>query len=102
MQDRSYCFLLRVSCLQSNRSIKLNKCNEMHCSARQKPKGSYQDERRSNARLIIFVIGGITYSEMRSAYEVSQAYKSCEVIIGKLILGKGWYAESYFKHKYVV
>ncbi|NXJ13397.1 STXB3 protein, partial [Odontophorus gujanensis] len=51
-------------------------------SARQKPKASYQDERKSNARLIIFVIGGITYSEMRSAYEVSQAYKSCEVIIG--------------------
>uniref|UniRef100_A0A8C4JRV6 Syntaxin binding protein 3 n=1 Tax=Dromaius novaehollandiae TaxID=8790 RepID=A0A8C4JRV6_DRONO len=51
-------------------------------SARQKPKASYQDERKSSARLIIFVIGGITYSEMRSAYEVSQAYKSCEVIIG--------------------
>uniref|UniRef100_A0A669PIJ2 Syntaxin binding protein 3 n=1 Tax=Phasianus colchicus TaxID=9054 RepID=A0A669PIJ2_PHACC len=51
-------------------------------SARQKPKASYQDERRSNARLILFVIGGITYSEMRCAYEVSQAYKSCEVIIG--------------------
>ncbi|XP_057285107.1 syntaxin-binding protein 3 [Pezoporus wallicus] len=51
-------------------------------SARQKPKGSYKDERRSSARLIIFVIGGITYSEMRSAYEVSQAYKSCEVVIG--------------------
>nr|XP_047922855.1 syntaxin-binding protein 3 isoform X2 [Anser cygnoides] len=51
-------------------------------SARQKPKASYQDERKSSARLIVFVIGGITYSEMRSAYEVSQAYKSCEVIIG--------------------
>ncbi|XP_030352040.1 syntaxin-binding protein 3 isoform X1 [Strigops habroptila] len=51
-------------------------------SARQKPKGSYKDERKSSARLIIFVIGGITYSEMRSAYEVSQAYKSCEVVIG--------------------
>ncbi|OXB84163.1 UNVERIFIED_CONTAM: hypothetical protein H355_007046 [Colinus virginianus] len=51
-------------------------------SARQKPKASYQDERKSNARLIIFVIGGITYSEMRSAYEVSQAYKTCEVIVG--------------------
>ncbi|NXN11994.1 STXB3 protein, partial [Indicator maculatus] len=51
-------------------------------SARQKPKASYQEERKSSARLIIFVIGGITYSEMRSAYEVSQAYKSCEVIIG--------------------
>ncbi|XP_009583903.1 PREDICTED: syntaxin-binding protein 3 [Fulmarus glacialis] len=51
-------------------------------SARQKPKASYQDERKSSARLIIFVIGGITYSEMRSAYEVSQVYKSCEVVIG--------------------
>ncbi|XP_074762839.1 syntaxin-binding protein 3 isoform X3 [Athene noctua] len=51
-------------------------------SARQKPKASYQDERKSSARLIIFVIGGITYSEMRTAYEVSQAYKSCEVVIG--------------------
>ena len=29
------------------------------------------------------MIGGITYSEMRCAYEVSQAHKSCEVIIGK-------------------
>ncbi|KFZ58109.1 Syntaxin-binding protein 3, partial [Podiceps cristatus] len=51
-------------------------------SARQKPRASYKDERKSSARLIIFVIGGITYSEMRSAYEVSQAYKSCEVVIG--------------------
>ncbi|KAM8805397.1 syntaxin-binding protein 3 [Eudromia elegans] len=51
-------------------------------SARQKPKASYQDERRSGTKLIIFVIGGITYSEMRCAYEISEAYKSYEVIIG--------------------
>uniref|UniRef100_A0A3Q1EYT7 Syntaxin-binding protein 3-like n=1 Tax=Acanthochromis polyacanthus TaxID=80966 RepID=A0A3Q1EYT7_9TELE len=51
-------------------------------SARQKHKASAQDERRTGSRLIIFVIGGITYSEMRSAYEVTQAVKSCEVIIG--------------------
>ncbi|XP_070795430.1 syntaxin-binding protein 3 isoform X2 [Pituophis catenifer annectens] len=51
-------------------------------SARHKPKTSYLDERKGGAKLIVFVIGGITYSETRCAYEVSQAYKSCEVIIG--------------------
>lgn len=81
--------LLRVSFLQTDRSLQLCKCCGMHCSARQKPKASYPDERRSKARLILFVIGGITYSEMRCAYEVSQAFKSCEVIIGKPSLGKG-------------
>ncbi|KAM4628801.1 syntaxin-binding protein 3 [Polymixia lowei] len=51
-------------------------------SARQKHKASSQDERRSGSRLIIFVIGGISYSEMRCAYQVTQTVKSCEFIIG--------------------
>ncbi|NXF22348.1 STXB3 protein, partial [Rhodinocichla rosea] len=51
-------------------------------SARQKPRASQREERRSSARLIVFVIGGVTYSETRSAYQVSEAYKSCEVVIG--------------------
>ncbi|MEJ1278031.1 syntaxin binding protein 3 [Cricetulus griseus] len=51
-------------------------------SARQKPRANYLElDRKNGSRLIIFVIGGITYSEMRCAYEVSQAHKSCEVII---------------------
>uniref|UniRef100_A0A8C4KZ46 Syntaxin binding protein 3 n=1 Tax=Equus asinus asinus TaxID=83772 RepID=A0A8C4KZ46_EQUAS len=51
-------------------------------SARQKPRASYLEDRKTGSKLIVFVIGGITYSEMRCAYEVSQAHKSCEVIIG--------------------
>uniref|UniRef100_A0A4W5MY49 Syntaxin binding protein 3 n=1 Tax=Hucho hucho TaxID=62062 RepID=A0A4W5MY49_9TELE len=55
-------------------------------SARQKHKASSQDERRSGSRLIIFVIGGISYSEMPCAYQVTQSIKSCEVLIGGHLL----------------
>lgn len=37
---------------------------------------------RNVPRLIIFIIGGVTYSEIRCAYEVLDVYKNWDVIIG--------------------
>ena len=35
-------------------------------------------------RLIVFVVGGVTYSEIRAAYEVAEQYPSHDVFIGTL------------------
>jgi syntaxin-binding protein 1 len=35
------------------------------------------------SRVILFVLGGVTYSEMRCAYEISESFKNWEIVIGK-------------------
>lgn len=40
-------------------------------------------EAKPKAKLIMFVVGGLTHSEIRAAYEVSKQFPSHDVVIGK-------------------
>jgi syntaxin-binding protein 1 len=45
-------------------------------------KGKKEVQAVKKPRLIIFVVGGLAYSEIRSAYEVSAARNNWEVVVG--------------------
>ena len=54
------------------------------CSARygQWHKERGQTSAKSGPRMMFFIIGGISYSEMRCAYEVTQSSKNWEILVG--------------------
>lgn len=73
-------------------------CN--YCSARyghwHKDKG--QQTVKNVPRLIVFMVGGVSFSEIRCAYEVTAAMKNWEVIIGKQILPTYLYYILFLNH----
>ena len=42
-----------------------------------------KDKTKHVPRLVVFILGGVTYSELRCAYEVGKDKKNWDVIIGK-------------------
>ncbi len=48
-------------------------------------KDKSQQNVRNVPRIFVFVVGGMSYSEMRAAYEVTAAVKNWEVIVGQCI-----------------
>ena len=62
---------LNFSCVSSNRYGNWHKDKSKETSQKNVP------------RLIVFITGGATYSELRTAYEVTQEKKNWEVIIGE-------------------
>jgi len=70
--------------LGGSRQISMPNRSKAPASARygQWHKDQRYSQMRSGPRLIIYIVGGVTYSEMRSAYQVTRAQKAWDVIIG--------------------
>ena len=57
-----------------------------------------QSAAKTSPRIIAFVAGGTTYSEMRAAYEVTSEKKNWEIIMGKYQIYKKKQPSSFFCH----
>jgi syntaxin-binding protein 1 len=66
----------------TNQTRRTSYCVPTSARYRNWEKDKTQPVTRNLPRLIVFIVGGMSYSEMRSAYEVTKACKNWEVIIG--------------------
>jgi hypothetical protein len=71
-------------------SVHIRNCSARYGAWHQGQRGVQQ---RSGPRVIVFIMGGMTYSEMRACYEVTAKKNPWEIIIGTGIsfyLKKKW------------
>lgn len=54
-----------------------------------------QQTMKNVPRLLVYIVGGMSYSEIRAAYEVTNAVKNWEVIIGSshIVTPEGFLAD---------